>query len=198
MLAGGDDYVGFQFDRPTATGAAELTVHYSGKALAENASGLFRRQDLGSWYIFSQFEPIYARAAFPCFDEPSYKTPWQLTLRIPGKDSAVSNTGIESEKTDGISKIVTFRQTKPLPSYLVALGVGPLEYVDAGTAGKNKVPVRIVVPKGRSKEAKYAVEITAAIITHHEEYFGVDYPYDKADQVSIAKFDSAQWRTPEW
>jgi alanyl aminopeptidase len=191
VLAGGDDFVGFQFDRPAATGAAELTVHYSGKALAKNASGLFRRQDLGSWYIFSQFEPIDARAAFPCFDEPSYKTPWQLTLRIPGQDSAVSNTGIESEKTDGISKIVTFRQTKPLPSYLVALGVGPLEYVDAGTAGKNKVPVRIVVPKGRSREAKYAAEITAAIITHHEEYFGVDYPYDKADQVSMPEYGGA-------
>jgi len=191
VLAGGDDFVGFHFDRPVATGAAELTVQYSGKALAKNASGLFRRQDLGNWYIFSQFEPVDARAAFPCFDEPSYKTPWQLTLRIPGQDSAVSNTGIESEKTDGNSKIVTFRQTKPLPSYLVALGVGPLEYVDAGTAGKNKVPVRIVVPKGRSKEAKYAAEITAAIITHHEEYFGVDYPYDKADQVAMPDYGGA-------
>ena len=89
------------------------------------------------------------------------------------------------EKTEGTSKIVTFRQTKPLPSYLVALAVGPFEYVNAGTAGKNKVPVRIVVPKGRSNQAKYAAEITAAIITHHEEYFGVDYPYDKADQVSV-------------
>jgi alanyl aminopeptidase len=78
-----------------------------------------------------------------------------------------------------------------LPSYLVALAVAPFEYVDAGTAGKNKVPVRIVVPKDRSNQAKYAAEITAAIITHHEEYFGVDYPYDKADQVSIPELGFA-------
>jgi aminopeptidase N len=63
--------------------------------------------------------------------------------------------------------------------------------VDAGTAGKNKVPVRIVVPKDRSNQAKYAAEITAAIITHHEEDFGVDYPYDKADQVSIPELGFA-------
>jgi cytosol alanyl aminopeptidase len=191
VLAGGADYVGFHFDSPIATGGAELSIQYSGKVLAKNNSGLFRRQDSGNWYIFSQFEAIDARAAFPCFDEPSYKTPWQLTLHIPPQDSAVTNAGIESEKTEGGSKIVAFRQTKPLPSYLVALAVGPFEYVNAGTAGKNRVPVRIVVPKGRSNQAKYAAEITAAIITHHEEYFGVDYPYDKADQVSVPDFGGA-------
>ncbi|MGA7414615.1 MAG: M1 family metallopeptidase [Bryobacteraceae bacterium] len=186
VLAGGDDFVGFHFDQAVAAGASELSIRYSGKVTQQKSSGLFRRQDSDNWYIFSQFESTDARAAFPCFDEPSYKTPWRLTLHIPGQDSAISNTGIEGEKTEGTSKIVTFRQTKPLPSYLVALAVGPFEYVNAGTAGKNKVPVRIVVPKGRSNQAKYAAEITAAIITHHEEYFGVDYPYDKADQVAIA------------
>jgi cytosol alanyl aminopeptidase len=185
VMAGGDDYIGFHFDRQIAAGSAELTIQYSGKVITKNSSGLFREQDSGNWYLFSQFEPVDARAAFPCFDEPSYKTPWQLTLDIPAQDSAISNTGVESEKANGRSKTVTFRTTKPLPSYLVALAVGPFEYVDAGTAGKNKVPVRIVVPKGRSKEAKYAAQITASIITEYEKYFGVDYPYDRADQVSI-------------
>ena len=32
-------------------------------------------------------------------------------------------------------KAVRFTETKPLPSYLIAFGVGPLEFVDAGTAG---------------------------------------------------------------
>jgi aminopeptidase N len=30
----------------------------------------------------------------------------------------------------------------------VAFAVGPFEYVNAGVAGKNRVPVRIVTPKG--------------------------------------------------
>ena len=37
------------------------------------------------------------RRVFPCFDEPSYKSPWQLTLTIPAGSSAVSNTPIVSE-----------------------------------------------------------------------------------------------------
>ena len=99
-------------------------------------------------YLFTQFEPIGVRAAFPCFDEPAYKVPWQITLHIPPKDVAVANTNIQSEQSEGAVKRVVFRETKPLPTYLVAFAVGPLEFVDAGKAGRAQVPVRIVVPRG--------------------------------------------------
>ena len=85
---------------------------------------------------------------------------------------------------NGLRKLV-FGETKPLPSYLVAFAVGPWEFVDAGTAGKNHVPVRIVTPKGRSAEAKYAAEVTATILTRLEDYFGIPYPYEKSDQVAV-------------
>jgi alanyl aminopeptidase len=84
----------------------------------------------------------------------------------------------------GIKSII-FKQTKPLPSYLVAFGVGPFEFVDAGFAGKNRAPVRIVTPKGKANEAKYAAEVTATILTRLEDYFGVPFPYEKSDQVAI-------------
>jgi alanyl aminopeptidase len=185
VLPGGDDYLGFHFDAPIATGRATLKINYTGTVVTKNSSGIFRQPDNGNWYIFTQFEATDARAAFPCFDEPSYKTPWQLTLHIPTGDTAISNTGIANEKGTGVGKTMTFRQTKPLPSYLVAFAVGPFEYVDAGKAGKNQVPVRIVVPKGHAAEAKYAASVTAEIINKHEQYFGYPYPYDKADQVAI-------------
>ncbi len=35
-------------------------------------------------------------------------------------------------------KKVLFERTKPLPSYLIALGVGPFDIVPAGTAGRNR------------------------------------------------------------
>ncbi|HXE61946.1 MAG TPA: M1 family metallopeptidase [Bryobacteraceae bacterium] len=184
-IAGGDEFVGLVFDAPLVPGPAELKIDYSGKYVLDGTSGLFREEDSGSRYLFTQFETTDARAAFPCFDEPSYKTPWQLTLHIPAANSAVSNTPIASETTRDGLKTVVFRETKPLPSYLVALAVGPFEFVDGGKAGQNHVPVRIVVPKGKAAQAKYAAEVTATILTRLEDYFGIPYPYEKSDQVAV-------------
>ncbi|MCL5746412.1 MAG: ERAP1-like C-terminal domain-containing protein, partial [Acidobacteria bacterium] len=122
----------------------------------------------------------------PCFDQPQFKTPWQVTLRIPGGDSAFSNTPVLSESAAaGGLKTVKFEETKPLPSYLVALAVGPLEAVNAGTAGSQHTPVRIITPKGYSSEAAYAAEVTPKILTMLEQYFGLPYPYQKLDNVAM-------------
>jgi cytosol alanyl aminopeptidase len=183
-IPGGDDFLGLRFDSPLPAGAADLHVSYTAEVRHGDSSGVFYLKDKDSDYIFTQFENTDARDAFPCFDEPGYKTPWQLTLRVPSQDAAVSNTP-STDRTEAGVKTYTFKETKPIPSYLVAFAVGPFEFVDAGVAGRNRVPVRIVTPKGRSGEAKYAAEVTATILTRLEEYFGIPYPYEKADQVSV-------------
>jgi alanyl aminopeptidase len=185
IVPGGDDFVELSFSAPIPPGSVNLTIQYTGQVTANNSSGIFHQQENGDWYMFTQFEPTDARAAFPCFDEPSYKTPWQLTLHVPTASTAISNTPIASETAQGAMHTYTFKETKPLPSYLVAFGVGPFEYVNAGVAGHNKVPVRIVVPKGEGYQAKYAAEVTATILTRLEDYFGIPYPYEKADQVAL-------------
>jgi aminopeptidase N len=185
VIKGDSNFLGLKFNAPLATGAAEVRIDYTGTLMLDGQSGIFRTEDAGNRYLLTQFEQIAARRAFPCFDEPSYKVPWQLTLHVPARDSVVSNTPVRSERTEGASKTFVFEQTKPLPSYLVAFGAGPFEFVKAGFAGKNHVPVRIVTAKGRAGEAAYAAQVTATILTRLEDYFGVPYPYAKADQVAI-------------
>src|SRR5690348_4941199 len=185
VVPGGDNFLGLKFSGPVASGRVEVRVVYTGKVLTHDQSGIFRTEDQGNRYLLTQFEQIAARRAFPCFDEPSYKVPWQVTLHVPAQDKAVSNTPVLSETAEGATKTFVFQETKPLPSYLVAFGVGPFEFVDAGVAGRNHVPVRIVTAKGRAEEAQYAAEVTATILTRLEDYFGIPYPYAKADQVAI-------------
>ncbi len=181
----GEDFLSLEFASEIPEGVGELNIRYTGKVRQDNVSGIFLGKDNGNQYIFTQFESTDARGAFPCFDEPSYKVPWQLTLHVPAADTGISNTPIDQEHTDGSLKTYVFKQTKPLPSYLVAFAVGPFEYVDAGKAGKNQFPVRIVVPKGHANEAKYAAEVTATILTRLEDYFGIPFPYEKSDQVAM-------------
>ena len=184
-LPGGDDFLGLQLPSDIPAGTAEIAIRYTGEVRHGDSSGVFQTEDGGVHYILTQFESTDARDAFPCFDEPSYKVPWQLTLRIPPQDKAVSNTPAASESVESGIRSVEFGETKPLPSYLIAFAVGPFEFVDAGTAGKKHFPVRIVTPKGRAGEARYAAEVTAAILTRLEDYFGIPFPYDKSDQVAV-------------
>ncbi len=186
VVPGGTDFAGFRFPAAVGKGKATLTVTYRGVFEKTDTTGFFKQQDGDNWYVFSQMEPTDARRAFPGFDEPIYKTPWQLTLRVRQQDMAFSNTPpvAERQEADGM-KAVTFAETLPLPSYLVAIGVGPFEVVDAGVAGRKKTPLRIITPKGRTAEAKYATEITGTMLDRLEEYFDIPYPYEKLDSIAI-------------
>jgi alanyl aminopeptidase len=192
ILPGDSDFLGIQVGEPVKPGAARLELGYQGKLNSKSSEGLFRNRVGDDWYAFTQFEAISARRAFPCFDEPSYKVPWQVTLQVKKEDMALTNTPASGE-TDvgGGMKAVKFAETKPLSSYLVAFAVGPFDAVDAGKAGRKKTPIRIITPRGKAGDAKYAVESTGRILTLLEEYFGIAYPYEKLDQVAVPLFFGA-------
>jgi len=189
VVTGGEDFVGFEARGAEFTpGIALATIRYHGTLEPLSTRGLFRQQDRGDWYVVSQFEAINARRAFPCFDEPGWKTPWRVTIDAPTADVVVSNTPeTKAGAVPGRSGWTRheFAQTRPLPSYLVALAVGPFEVVDGGTAGANKTKLRYLTQKGRAEEARYAKEVTPRLLELLEQYFGTPYPFDKLDSVSI-------------
>ena len=56
--------------------------------------GLYRADDGGERYLYSQMETIFARRAFPSFDEPRFKTPYDISMTVRTRDSAISNTPV--------------------------------------------------------------------------------------------------------
>ncbi|WP_338863984.1 M1 family metallopeptidase [Myxococcus stipitatus] len=182
----GEDLLTFIPREPLEPGVVTLHVEYSGHAKAQEDSGVFREEENGRWYAMTQFQPLYARRAFPCFDEPAFKIPFELTLRVRAEDSAFANTPVRAEKADGDGwKTVRFQPTPALPTYLVAFAVGPFDVVDAGKAGKNQVPVRMLVPKGRGAESAWAADVTGPLLMELEEWFGSPYPYAKLDVLAL-------------
>src|SRR6202011_3147440 len=116
-----EDFTGFEFPAQVAVGQARMHIEYSGKISPKNTEGIFQGRDGQDVYLFTQFESIDARRAFPCFDEPAFKTPWQLTLHVREDQKAFANTPQLSENAEPAGmKRVTFAPSKPLPSYLVA------------------------------------------------------------------------------
>jgi cytosol alanyl aminopeptidase len=174
----------------------------AGKAVIEIAyeapfgqlQGAYRVKPDGRDYVVTQMEPLGARHAFPGFDEPSFKQPWDITLVVPQDDVAVANSA--EAKTEALAdgwKKVTFARTEALPSYLVAFAVGPWDVApgpDIAPNGSRTAPIRLrgIAAKGQGGQMKYSLANTPAIVTALEDYFGIPYPFDKLDNVAAPDF----------
>ena len=174
------DVLDLDFAQAFPKGQGQLSIAFTGHIDDKDSQGLFRQKEGGEWYAFTQFESISARLAFPSFDEPGWKVPWTLALTIPQSMTAVASSPMAREvPLEGGQKRVEFQTTKPLPSYLLAFGVGPFDILDGGKAGNT--PVRFITPRGRSAEATFAASVTPGILAKLEAYFGTAYPYEKLD-----------------
>ena len=186
IIDSADQFVGLAFEQPLLAGAHRLKLGFEAQQAQNATRGIFTLQDGGAWYTMTQFEATSARRAFPCFDEPGYKAPWQLTLRVPGDLVAVANAPVVSERdAGGGMKEVRFAETEPLPSYLVAFAVGPFDIVDVGDVGPAKTPFRIIVGRGHRSDATFAAQALPELLAHEERWFGIGYPFAKLDHVAI-------------
>jgi alanyl aminopeptidase len=175
---------------PVAPGPA--TLHFVYRAPFNTSSfALFKVVRGADSYVVSQFEPIAARQAFPGFDEPVFKVPFDLAVISQAGDVTITTTPEVSAETmeDGFVRH-SFARTRPLPTYLLAFAVGPYDLVDFGTIPPNavrdrEVALRGVAARGLGGRMEYALENTAGLLTVLEEYFGIPYPYQKLDLIAV-------------
>ena len=181
------DLVGLAAHRRLDPGPARLTIDYHGRLGDKN--GAFRQKQDGRWYAYTDFEPIDARAAMPCFDDPRFKLPWQVTLEVPDDQRAFSNMPPAQITRAGRGVMrIAFRPTPRLPSYLVAWAVGPFEVVPAARA---PVPVRVIVPQGGAARTWDAVASAPRLLALLEDYLGSPTPFPKLDLVAVPSFNGA-------
>lgn len=171
-------------DRPFQPGEYELKIEFIND-FNTNAVGLYRVIEEGHGYLFTQFEEDDAREAFPCFDEPEFKIPFTITLTVPEAHQAFANTPVTSETIDNGWCTIKFAETKPLPTYLLAIATGTLETVDVLDCS---IPVRIITVAGKSGDTKISAAMTPPILKACEDYFGRPYPYAKLDLVAVPEF----------
>ena len=77
-----DGVVRITLPRPVAPGPGTLMFEYD-QAFDDRLDGLYRVREGDDWYVFSQLAPIAARRVFPCFDEPRFKTPFDIEVTAP-------------------------------------------------------------------------------------------------------------------
>ncbi|MCI0329799.1 MAG: M1 family metallopeptidase [candidate division Zixibacteria bacterium] len=177
---------------PLEPGQYTLAVQFKNE-FNRKGEGLAKVEKDGLAYTFTQFEAIFARQAFPCWDEPEFKIPCQMTLTIPENHLVLSNSPIAKESTGAGVKTVVFEQTEPMPSYLLALATGPYETTPIPGLG---VPGRVVTLKGQSHLTAEAVKMLPPLLKALETYFKNPYPYKKLDLVAVPEFPFGAMENP--
>ncbi|MEO6409792.1 MAG: M1 family aminopeptidase [Burkholderiaceae bacterium] len=186
--------------RRMAAGRARIEIAFD--APFGQLQGAYKARAADEDYVLTQMEALGARHAFPAFDEPSFKQPWDIRLTIPEAMQGAANTRLlrTLPAAPGWKELV-FATTLPLPSYLIAFAVGPWDVVDAEPLPPNAVRARPVAlrgiaPRGQGPRMRYMLGSTAEIVAALEAYFGIAYPFDKLDLLAAPDFGNGAMENP--
>ena len=177
----------FTFARPLVPGRHTLHISYSGK-INDQASGLFHLDhdtpQGPARSLFTMFEDSDARRFVPSWDEPARRATFELTATVPAELMAVGNMPVAAtELLPGNLKRVRFARTPKMSTYLLFFGLGDFERVHREVAG---VDVGVVVKRGDTAQAAYALDAAAQLLPYYDDWFGTPYPLPKLDMVAGA------------
>lgn len=198
--------VRLDFAEPVAAGDATLVFDYEG-TFGDDASGLYHVKVGEKWYSWTQFESIDARAAYPSFDEPGFKTPFTISVLTYSGSAVVSNAPeaevkpvpvlLTPEQTKRMEaagvkmpsfEMHSFAPTKPLPTYLVALITGPFlnqtGAVPPTPERSTPLPLGVFATQAQAGKLDYVMAESPRIVSLLEKYFGEPFPFPKLDQIA--------------
>jgi len=173
------------FDAAIAPGKHVLSIEYDGK-IGQTTLGFFamdyaspegRRRTLAT-----NFEPAAARQLLPCWDEPARKATFTVSIEAPRDRMALSNMPIaEVTPLSATMQRVRFATTPKMSTYLLFVGVGDFERIHATVDG---IDLGVVVKRGDTEKARYALDQAGKILHYYNEYFGIAFPLPKLDLIA--------------
>jgi hypothetical protein len=179
---------------------AQLQIQFSATLTAAPLSGLYLAYYTNSTgqrvnMATTQFESIGARRAFPCFDEPAFKSTFTITIHANQRyPTVLSNMNVTSQ-TASVSRpgwlTTRFAPTVVMSSYLVAMVVSDYQYTEEWSqCGTRSIPSRVYAPAHRMNETIVPAKIAAAQISYYCSYFAIEYPLPKEDHIYIPQFSA--------
>jgi len=170
---------------PLAPGIHVLLIDYHGK-IGRSTLGFFAMDYTGPdgprRTLATNFEPAAARQLLPCWDEPARKATFTVSVVAPKDRMVISNMPVaEVTSLSASLRRVRFAQTPKMSTYLLFVGVGDFERIHSIVDG---VDVGVIVKRGDTGKAAYALEQAGALLHYYNGYFGTPFPLPKLDLIA--------------
>jgi aminopeptidase N len=171
----------------------ELIIKMNG-LYSKTGEGLQRSVDPvdNEVYLYSQGETAFIRKMYPCFDQPDLKATFTLTAIAPDHWSVISNNPVKEKAQLADKKAKwSFTSTPRISTYITALIAGPYYSVTDQYVGKKTVPLGIYCRKSLAEhlDPEDIFLITKQGFAYFEKVFGLEYPFEKYDQIAVVDFN---------
>ena len=170
-----------------------VSVNKAGEAIGAEKGGYFINHDMSNPCIPRQFwtqgETRGSRCWFPTIDQMNQKHLQQITITYPDTMISISNGYKVSHTLNAVKHEYTdvWKMTQPHAVYLTMLAVG--NWAEITDKYKDKVLHYYVEPKFK-KDAIKIFGNTPEMIEFFSNYTGVEFPWNKYDQVVVRNFVS--------
>ncbi|KAI3380154.1 hypothetical protein SNEBB_008330 [Seison nebaliae] len=169
----------------------EMQIEFDGK-LSDKMKGFYftnyKLENDDKEYVggVTQFESNDARRAFPCWDEPSFKATFSITITFPDGLTGLSNMEPINEEVNDSMKTIKFNKTPIMSTYLLAWVIGHYECIE-GRSSEN-ILVRCWSIVGQKERLKFALNLATKALTFYSNYFSIPYPLNKLDLIAVPDF----------
>lgn len=190
---------------PLATAAAELagsrsavlTVHLDFVSrLSDTLTGFYktayRANGVERVMASTQFSPVNARRAFPCFDRPSMKARFEISV-VRHKNYTMALSNMPSIRTtvprpDYVRE--DFNVTPRMSTYLVAFVVSNLvnASVDESIEAPYLPTIRMWTRPQHQHQTQFVYTMTTRMLSAMDKYFGIPFGLPKIDLVAVPDF----------
>lgn len=131
-LGKADEILGTPLEVPITKKTKSVAIYYNTTDKSEALQWLNPQQTAGKKhpYLFTQGEAILTRTWIPCQDTPRKRITYEAKVHVPKELMPVMSAVNPTVKNE--TGVYSFKMKQAIPTYLIALAVGDLEYRNIG------------------------------------------------------------------